>query len=162
MDTNETKASYIAKKVGFLFQNPDRQICQNTVRGEIMFAIENTCGTKEAQEKRAEESMEMFALNGDASPFELSKGERQKVAIASILARKPELLILDEPTTGLDSKEAETVMNAVKNANKNGTTILMITHDMEIAETYANDAIVMSKGRVMSHNKINSEKGNDL
>jgi energy-coupling factor transport system ATP-binding protein len=148
-DTAAAKTSSLARDIGFLFQNPDRQICHTTVRDEIGFALDNAVPDAEERTRRIEALLQAFALKADSVPFKLSRGERQKVAVASVLARQPKLLILDEPTTGLDGKDIQMVMNAVAELNKAGTAILMVTHDMELVENYAGQTLRMAEGRML-------------
>jgi energy-coupling factor transport system ATP-binding protein len=101
------------------------------------------------REARCEEMLSLFGLNGKRAPFGMSRGERQQVALASVLARKPALLVLDEPTTGRDYRECMTIMEIISRLNSEGTTILMITHDMEVALDFARSALVLSKGRLL-------------
>ena len=103
-DTASSSVSERARRVGFLFQNPDRQICKNTVREEILFGLRTVRGGEgeEALQARCDEVLKDFGFTGEEEPFSLSRGQRQRVALASILAVEPEILILDEPTTGLD------------------------------------------------------------
>ena len=91
----------------------------------------------------------LFHLPGDASPFGLSRGERQLCALAAVLARRPALLILDEPTTGLDYRECTVIMEHIGRLNAAGTAVLMITHDMEVAADYARRVLVLSRGRLI-------------
>ncbi|MDR1288278.1 MAG: energy-coupling factor ABC transporter ATP-binding protein [Treponema sp.] len=153
-DTRTAKASLLARNTGFLFQNPDRQICRNTVREEIMFGLEYTAGGGNERERRCDEMLELLSLDGSADPFSMSRGERQKTALASVLARKPSLLILDEPTTGLDYRECVTIMEAVSALHREGTAVLMITHDMEIAADFAVRALVLNRGRLAADGPI--------
>ncbi|MDR1062081.1 MAG: energy-coupling factor ABC transporter ATP-binding protein, partial [Clostridiales bacterium] len=145
-----------AAGVGFLFQNPDRQLCQNTVRDEIMFGLDLTMpGSAEPERRRrCDETLELFSLDGARDPFGLSRGERQLVALASVLARKPRLLVLDEPTTGLDYRECMNIMAAVKRLQQAGTAILMITHDMEVALDFAERALILSRGRLICDGRM--------
>ncbi|MDR1655084.1 MAG: energy-coupling factor ABC transporter ATP-binding protein [Treponema sp.] len=151
MDTRHVKTSRIARKLGFLFQNPDRQICCNTVREEILFGLNAIMGDEEAakmKEERLNEMLELFGLPGDGDPFSMSRGERQQIALASVLAVKPELLILDEPTTGLDYRECVNIMGIISRLHREGATILMISHDMELVADYAERALVLSGGKL--------------
>jgi energy-coupling factor transport system ATP-binding protein len=162
-DTRNIKVSRIARRVGFLFQNPDRQICQNTVRAEILFGLETTLATDTpagspepaaAQEQRCQEILARFSLDGSRDPFGMSRGERQQVALASVLARRPELLILDEPTTGLDYRECTAIMEIISQLHQEGATILMISHDMEVVADYSQRALVLSKGRLIGDGPV--------
>jgi energy-coupling factor transport system ATP-binding protein len=175
-DTRLVKVSHIAQKVGYLFQNPDRQLCRNTVREEILFGLEFalasvSSGTKAQRAKaaaeleaeknrRCEEMLNLFRLDGNRDPFGLSRGERQQCALASVLARRPELLILDEPTTGLDYRECVTIMEIIMRLNEktsegdHGTTVFMITHDMEVAADYAQRALVLSGGAIVGDGPV--------
>jgi energy-coupling factor transport system ATP-binding protein len=162
-DTKTVKTSVLARTVGYLFQNPDQQLCQNTVREEIMFGLEyaipdgKDAAIKNAaaeRERRCGEMLALFSLDGGRAPFGLSRGERQQTALASVLARKPELLILDEPTTGLDYRECMTIMGVISALHREGTTILMISHDMEVAADFARRALVLSRGRLLGDGPI--------
>ena len=96
----------------------------------------------------------LFSLDGSADPFSMSRGERQKTALASVLAWRPPLLVLDEPTTGLDYRECVTIMEAVSALHREGTAIFMITHDMEIAADFAVRALVLNRGRLAADGPI--------
>lgn len=149
MTTATTKSSQLARTIGYLFQNPDQQICQKTVREEILFTLSFFPGEQGEKEQRCEQMLQEFSLDGDKDPFNMSRGERQILALASILAGKPELLILDEPTTGLDYRECMLIMQYVRKLNEAGTTILMITHDMEIVQDFAKRVLVLSDGKLL-------------
>jgi energy-coupling factor transport system ATP-binding protein len=153
-DTRYVKTSEISRSVGFLFQNPDRQLCRNTVRGEILFGLEYAVADADERQRRTEEMLELFSLDGSRDPFGMSRGERQQVALASVLATRPGLLILDEPTTGLDYRECMTTMGIVSRLNFEGTTIMMISHDMEVVADFARRAIVLSKGRLIGDGSV--------
>jgi energy-coupling factor transport system ATP-binding protein len=150
LDTRKTKTSELAKRVGFLFQNPDRQICKNTVRAEIAFGLELRGLNRAAIDERVEGTLREFGFDGDREPFTLSRGERQRLALASIIAAEPEIMILDEPTTGLDYRECMQVMEAVKRLNERGATVVMVCHDMEVVLDFARRALVLSKGRLIA------------
>lgn len=149
-DTMKTPTSRIAKFTGFLFQNPDRQICQNTVRAEIYFGLDCVLDDKDEAKRRTEETLVRFSFDGDKDPFTLSRGERQILVLASLLAVRPQLLLLDEPTTGLDYRECIKVMGLVEEINKRGTTVLMVTHDMEIVQDFAKRVMVLNDGRLLA------------
>lgn len=149
-DTKKTKTSQIAKFTGFLFQNPDRQICRNSIREEIAFGLRCVMDDEKEIGRRVEGTLERFGFEGGRNPFTLSRGGRQILALASLLAARPELLILDEPTTGLDYRECVKVMGHVAACNREGTTVLMVTHDMEIAQDFAKRALVLGCGRLLA------------
>lgn len=144
----------LAKTTGFLFQNPDRQLCTYTVRDEIAFGQKALkTGTEEEISKRTEKIIERFGFNPDDAPFSLSRGQRQRLALASIIAVEPKAMILDEPTTGLDYKECMEIMSAVKELNKNGTTVIMVCHDMELVLDFARRMIVLADGKIEADGK---------
>ncbi|MDR3167151.1 MAG: ATP-binding cassette domain-containing protein [Treponema sp.] len=154
-DTRVFKVSLLARSVGYLFQNPDRQLCQNTVREEILFGLEYVItGAEEERQRRTREMLDLFSLDGNRAPFDLSRGERQQLALASVLARKPPLLILDEPTTGLDYRECMTIMGIISRLHREGTTVLMISHDMEVVADFAERALVLSRGRLIGDGPV--------
>ena len=157
LDTAKTKVSERARQVGFLFQNPDRQICRNTVRDEIAFGLRAVWGKKEKDriDERVRELLDLFSFTGDEEPFSLSRGQRQQVALASTLAVKPAVLILDEPTTGLDYRECTRIMEFIRTLNeKEGTTVVMVCHDMEVVLDYARRALVMAGGRLLADGPV--------
>lgn len=154
IDTKKAKNSMLAKATGFLFQNPDRQLCTYTVRDEITFGQKALkTGTEEEISKRTEKIIERFGFNPDEAPFSLSRGQRQRLALASIIAVEPKVMILDEPTTGLDYKECMEIMSAVKELNKNGTTVIMVCHDMELVLDFARRMIVLANGKIEADGK---------
>ena len=154
IDTKKAKNSMLAKTTGFLFQNPYRQLCTYTVRDEITFGQKALkTGTEEEISKRTEKIIERFGFNPDEAPFSLSRGQRQRLALASIIAVEPKVMILDEPTTGLDYKECMEIMSAVKELNKNGTTVIMVCHDMELVLDFARRMIVLADGKIEADGK---------
>ena len=154
INTKKAKNSVLAKNTGFLFQNPDRQLCTYTVRDEIAFGQKALkTGTEEEISKRTEKIIERFGFNPDEAPFSLSRGQRQRLALASIIAVEPKVMILDEPTTGLDYKECMEIMSAVKELNQNGTTVIMVCHDMELVLDFAQRMIVLANGKIEADGK---------
>ena len=156
-DTAVSSVSERARRVGFLFQNPDRQICKNTVREEILFGLKTVRGGEgeEALQARTDEVLREFSFTGDEEPFSLSRGQRQLVALASILAVEPEVLILDEPTTGLDYFECCHIMDRIRRMNEeNKVTVIMVCHDMEVVLDYAQRALVMAGGKLLGDGPV--------
>ena len=154
-DTTTTPTSRLARKVGFLFQNPDRQICENTVQAEIAFSMKVQGWPEDQIRTRVAEALETFSLDGDWFPFNRSRGERQRIALAGVLACEPELLILDEPTTGLDYLECIRIMDYVTMLNREkGVTVLMVSHDMELVQDYARRVLVLSGGELLGDGPV--------
>ena len=156
-DTATSPVSERARRVGFLFQNPDRQICKNTVREEILFGLKTVRGdeSEESLNARCEEVLKDFGFSGDEEPFSLSRGQRQRVALASILAVEPEVLILDEPTTGLDYLECCHIMDRIRRMNREQqVTVVMVCHDMEVVLDYAQRALVMAGGKLLADGPV--------
>ncbi len=161
LDTRVAKTSELAGQVGFLFQNPDRQICQNTVRAEIEFGLKCILNDKSEIDKRCKETIESFGFQENKDPFSLSRGERQKVALASVLALSPKVMVLDEPTTGLDYRECMQIMEVIRQLNDKGTTVIMVCHDMELVTDFARRVIVIGEGGVLADDKCSLVMSND-
>ncbi|MGB9698511.1 MAG: ABC transporter ATP-binding protein [Thermodesulfobacteriota bacterium] len=142
----------MASLVGYVFQNPDHQIFANTVKEEVGFGLRMMREESKKIEQRVEEALGIVGLPGyeEKNPFTLTKGERQRVAVASILAAQPQMIILDEPTTGLDYLQQRSMMEMLKILHKKGHTILIITHSMWVAAEYAQRIILMKDGRVLA------------
>ena len=149
LDTRTTPVSVLASHAATLFQNPDRQLCRNTVVEEISFGIELQGAPAEAARERARHVAATFGLPENASPFNLSRGQRQMVALASVVALEPELIILDEPTSGLDYRECMTVMETVRQRALDGAAVVMVCHDMEVVSDFADTLAVMAEGRLI-------------
>ena len=141
--TSQLKTSELASKVGFLFQNPDRQICCKTVREELLFGFAAQGRAGAEAEAKVDAMIERFGFDGDAEPFLLNRGTRQLLALASII-------VLDEPTTGLDFRECAKVMEVVSDLNARGTTVVMVCHDMEVVGDYTTRVIAMTAGQVVA------------
>lgn len=147
--TTELKTSELAQRVGFLFQNPDRQICKNTVREELLFGFEAQGRLDAEAEAKVDAMIERFNFDPDAEPFLLNRGTRQLLALASIIVLEPPVVVLDEPTTGLDYRECLKVMDIVRELNAKGTTVIMVCHDMEVVSDYAQRVIAMTAGQIV-------------
>lgn len=148
-NTRREKVSSLAKHIGFLFQNPDRQICCNTVKEEIAFSLRNNGIPEDEIKRRVKATLEEFGFDGKTEPFNLSRGQRQRLCLACLIALNPEILILDEPTTGLDYKECMMMMNRIKQLNENGTTVIMVCHDIEVVLDFAKTVVVMNRGQIL-------------
>ena len=142
----------LSRCVGYVFQNPDHQIFAKTVAEEVGFGLRMQGEPLKTIEKRVAEALEVVGLQGyeQKVPFALTKGERQRVAVASVLAAQPQVIILDEPTTGLDYRHQRNMMEMLKRLNQYGHTIIIITHSMWVAAEYADRTIVMKEGRILS------------
>ncbi|WP_134670496.1 ABC transporter ATP-binding protein [Halorussus marinus] len=149
-DVREYDAGEIGREVGFVFQNPDHQIFEDTVRDEVAFGPKNFGIEGEELDARVADAIETVDLGSlaDADPFALSKGQRQRVALASILATRPSAIVFDEPTTGLDAEQQVAFMDLVARLNREeGLTVVMVTHDMGSVARYAPRTVVMADGR---------------
>ena len=150
LDTREAPVSQVARHVATLFQNPDHQLCKDTVLDEVAFGPELAgAGPQEARE-RAQRVIERFGLPADESPFSLSRGQRQMVALASVVVTEPEVVLLDEPTSGLDYRECMTVMETVRELAEGGCAVVMVSHDMEVVSDFAERVVVMAGGHVLA------------
>lgn len=147
--TTELKTSELARRIGFLFQNPDNQICCPTVREELMFGFRALKIDRENAEHRVDAIISEFGFNPDDDPFLLNRGTRQLLALASIVVLETPVIVLDEPTTGLDFRECVKVMDIIRDLHERGTTVIMVCHDMEVVADFAERVIVMSDGLVV-------------
>lgn len=144
----------LRKKVGLVFQFSENQLFEETVIDDIAFGPTNFNIKKPEALQIAMECLKVVGLDesfAKKSPFDLSGGEKRRVAIAGVLALKPDILVLDEPTAGLDPKGTKELLTLIKNLNNNGTTIILVTHDMNIVYEYASDVIIMNEGKVVKH-----------
>jgi energy-coupling factor transport system ATP-binding protein len=151
----ETRAAgldVLARIVGYVYQNPDHQIFSNTVREEIAFGPRNL-GLPPAEVTQAvAQALKLVGMEADADtyPFLLGRGQRQKLAVAAVLAMGSPVLVVDEPTTGLDLRGALGIMDLLRQWNADGRTIVIITHDMNIVAEYSPRTVVMAQGRVLA------------
>lgn len=141
----------LRRNVGLVFQFPENQLFEETVEKDVAFAPKNFgFNEKEALEK-AHFALKKVGLGEDfykRSPFELSGGEKRRVAIAGVLAFLPSVLIVDEPTAGLDPEGAKEMMDLFKEVHEEGTTVILVTHDMNLVLSYASKVIVMENGQI--------------
>jgi energy-coupling factor transport system ATP-binding protein len=152
IDTRSSTVGALARHVGYCYQNPDHQIFSATVGEEIAFGPLNAGLPRDEVTKRVREIMEVVGLPEqlDAYPFSLSRGERQKLAVASILAMEPEILVIDEPTTGLDWRGGLAMMDLMARLNARDHTLIVITHDMRLVAEYVSRVVVMAHGSVIA------------
>ena len=142
----------IRKKVGLVFQFPESQLFAETVLEDIAFGPQNFGVSKEEAEQRALESLRLVGLSDelrDQNPFDLSGGQMRRVAIAGILAMQPDILVLDEPTAGLDPQGRKELMSLFKQLHLSGIRIVLVTHLMDDVADYATAVNVMEKGRLV-------------
>ena len=153
--TNKKKKNKNIKKLrkhlAIVFQFPEYQLFEETVEKDVAFGLKNY-GVKEPEAiKQAHEALKEVGIDESfykRSPFELSGGEKRRVAIAGIIALNPDILVLDEPTAGLDPLGSKIILSLIEKFNKEGKTIILVTHDMNIVLNYSDHVIVMNDGRV--------------
>lgn len=142
-------------KVGLVFQYPEYQIFEETVYKDISFGPKNMGLTDEETDKRVRETAEMLEIPADMlerSPFELSGGQKRRVAIAGVMAMEPKVLILDEPTAGLDPKGRDKVLELIaRYQREKNTTVLLVSHSMEDVAKFASKILVMNKGKLFCY-----------
>ena len=156
LDTREVPTSKIAAHCATLFQNPDRQLCRDTVLDEVAFGLELQGVTSEEARGRARAVAERFGLPLDEAPFSLSRGQRQMVALASVVVIEPDVIVLDEPTSGLDYRECMTVMQTVGKMAEKGCAVIMVCHDMEVVSDFAERIVVMANGEILERGDANA------
>lgn len=142
----------LREKVGLVFQFSENQLFEETVERDVIFGPMNFGVKKEDAIKIAHEALAKVGLDEsfyNKSPFDLSGGEKRRVAIAGVLALKPDILVLDEPTAGLDPRGQKELLSLIKSLNESGTTIILVTHDINIVYEYATNVIVMNEGKVV-------------
>ncbi|EIV99738.1 ABC-type cobalt transport system, ATPase component [Thermoanaerobacter siderophilus SR4] len=154
VDITDKKVSLkdVRKEVGLVFQYPEYQLFEETIFKDIAFGPTNLGLSEEEIEKRVYEAMDIVGISrelADKSPFEVSGGQKRRIAIAGILAMKPKILILDEPTAGLDPKGKEEILNKIKEIHDKYKMItILVSHSMEDIARFADKIIVMNKGRI--------------
>ena len=151
--TTETPVSKLSTLVGLVLQNPESQLFNMTVEDEVAFALENLGLPREEIAERVEWALKVVGLEGleDEFPPNLSGGEKQRLAIASVIAMKPSHLVLDEPTSQLDPKGKREVLRVIEKLNRAGTTVVMVEHDSRFLFRKANRLVVLNGGRVVLH-----------
>ncbi len=150
-DVSKHRVSEMARAVGYCFQNPDHQIFCDTVYNEVAYGPRNLHLSQAEIEERVEEALSAVGLLHlqDSMPRDLSKGQRQRLAVASVLSMRPEVLVVDEPTTGQDYRDGVDMLNLVQRLNEAGHTVLFITHDMPMVARFARRVIVFRDGQIL-------------
>ncbi|MPQ42817.1 energy-coupling factor transporter ATPase [Clostridium tarantellae] len=148
------KLNEIRKKIGLVFQYPEYQLFEETIEKDIEFGPKNLGLSQEEITKRVKRAMDMVGLDYEIyrnkSPFDLSGGQKRRVAIAGVVAMEPKVLILDEPTAGLDPKGRDDILSQIKKLHKDyNMTIIMVSHSMEDVAKIADRVIVMNKGKII-------------
>ncbi len=152
LDVEETPVSEVAKKVGFVFQNPENQIFMFSVERDVAFALENLGLSREEIRKRVDWALGLMGIThlSHSAPHELSDGQRQRVALAGVLAMTPKVLILDEPTSLLDPQTARELVRLVKRLHDElGITVLVVEHRLDLLAGIASRVVVMDRGTVV-------------
>ena len=150
------KNKELRKKVGLVFQFPEYQLFEESVLKDVVFGPKNFGASKEEALAAAKEALALVGLDEsfyERSPFELSGGEKRRVAIAGILACHPEYLIVDEPTAGLDPKGSQEMMDLFEDIHRKGTTIILVTHDMNLVLRYCDRVLVLEDGKLVADDK---------
>jgi len=149
-DVATTPTHILAKDVGFCFQNPNHQIVSFNVQDEMTFGLKAHGVDPTEYDQRIKKALQIVDMEeyGDAEMFDLGKGQKQRIALASVLTLEPKFLVIDEPTTGQDPEMTDDIFEIIRSLNKSGTTVLVITHKVDYAAMYADRAIVLNHGRV--------------
>jgi energy-coupling factor transporter ATP-binding protein EcfA2 len=150
-DTRQARVAELARTVGYVFQNPDHQIFAPSVQAEVGFGLRIQGVAPAVVAQRVADALDQFRLTryADQPPASLGYGQRRQVALAAVMATRPKVLILDEPTGGLDRRSQQELMEAVASFNALGNTVMLITHDMALVAEYATRAVVLLRGRIL-------------
>jgi energy-coupling factor transport system ATP-binding protein len=138
--------------VGFVFQNPDHQIFAPTVREEVSFAPRNFGLSPGEVDRAVREALSTVGLEGaeDLDPFVMTRGDRQRVAVASVLATGPSVIVMDEPTTGLDHADQQRMMALLRQLQRRGRTVIVVTHAIGLATAWAGRIVVLHRGELVT------------
>jgi len=156
IETTKVSVATLARKVGLVFQNPDHQLFSETVEEEISFALKNFGYNEKTIKERVDWALNLLDLKEyrKVSPFMLSGGERKRVALASVLAWDPKIIILDEPTIGQDYGQKERLRQFLLQLNRQGKTVIIVTHDVEFVADCSPDIILMRQGRIIATGEV--------
>ena len=151
LDVSQHVVSEMARTVGYCFQNPDHQIFCESVYKEVAYGPQNLHLNQAEVDQRVEEALGAVGMLHckNSMPRELSKGQRQRLAVAAVLSMRPEILIIDEPTTGQDYRDGIETLNLVQRLHRSGHTVLIITHDMLLVARFAKRVLVLRDGQIL-------------
>jgi energy-coupling factor transport system ATP-binding protein len=155
VDGRDTRAAGIedlARIVGYCYQNPDHQIFSGTVKDEVAFGPRNLGMPPDQVERAVADALRLVGMQelAGSPPFQLGRGQRQKLAVAAVIAMGSPVLVVDEPTTGLDLRGSLSILSLLRQWNADGRTIIIITHDMNIVAEYARRVVVMARGKKLA------------
>jgi len=155
LEGRESRAAGIdalARIVGYVYQNPDHQIFARTVRDEVAFGPRHLGMSSEDVGRAVSQALALVGMQDDAEadPFLLGRGKRQKLAVASVIAIGSPVLVVDEPTTGLDLQGSLSILHLLREWNEDGRTVVIITHDMNIVAEFARRTVVVAEGRILA------------
>ncbi len=151
LDIRQQPTNVLSRHVGFVFQNPENQLFSLTVERDVAFGPENLGLTREETRERVDWALKATGIEDlkNRAPYELSGGQQQRAALASVLAMKPEVMVLDEPTSFLDPKSSLEILRVVAKLNKElGITVVLVEHRLDLATRYSNRIVVLDKGLV--------------
>jgi energy-coupling factor transport system ATP-binding protein len=162
-DTVKTSVAELSRNIGLVFQNPDDQLFSENVEEEISFALRNFGFQKDVIEKRVDWALNLLDLERyrKTSPFILSGGERKRVALSSVLAWDPDILVLDEPTIGQDYAQKERLRHFLDQLRTQGKTIIIVTHDVEFVAENKPRIVLMAKGKILADGPIKETFSNN-
>ena len=151
MNTKETPTHILTSIVGYVFQNPAHQIFTKSVYEEVAYGPKNQGLSKEEVDERVKMALELVGLSGyeDIHPYDLNYGQMKLLTIASIIAMQPDVYVLDEPTSGQDHKGRRKLMKLIDRLNREGKTIIVITHDMRFVAETSERTILMARGKII-------------
>jgi energy-coupling factor transport system ATP-binding protein len=163
LETANNRVNELVKNTGLVFQNPDNMLFEDTVEAEIAFGLYNINIHGLQAEEAISASLELVGLKEKLRVFprHLSRGERQRLAVACVIAMKPELIVLDEPTTGLDAEESDNMMQLIRKLQQEGHTIVMVTHNLQIVKDHAERIIRMEAGKIVEDTDNRESSGKE-
>ena len=163
VDTKHYSVAELARQIGLVMQNPDHQLFLDSVEKEVLFGLKQLGFSNEEARIRCDRTLSNLGIGGlsDRSPFTLSGGERKRVALASVLATEPRVLVLDEPTIGQYARQKENLAQMLRGLNEMGRTVIVVTHDIEFVIENFPRTIAMANGTIVADGPTNSVLSND-